>query len=604
MTVKELAICTNKSVNDIFDVIYLNTNERVCNENSIIKSKVLSQIVKYLGKCVKFIPEKSKDENTIYNVTRRPPADESQLVKRHPVVTIMGHVDHGKTTLLDALRNTSVAQSEFGGITQCISAFNVTLKSGKRITFFDTPGHAAFISMRNRGVCITDIVVLVVAANDGVKEQTLQSIKMANDANVPIIVAINKIDKPNIDINETQNELEKHGIVIEERGGDTQCVKISALKRINLQELMETIVIQAELMDLKADPVGLIEAVVVECSNDYNRGKLVTALIQRGTLRKGCYLVSGAAAAKVKGIYNDSGSPVLEARPSEVVQIIGWKELPMAGDEILEVESDKILQRVIKFRKKQKNEILTKNKYKKQLEKMKEINKQLVEENSKDITKDSIPEINIIIKGDTAGSVGTLLDIFNTYTYDRICKLNIVHYDIGPVTNSDIELAEIFNAIIYGFNVNANKKIEEEASKKGLSLRFYNVIYKLIDNIKEEIFEVLPQVDIKEITGEAKVLQVFSIKDKRMKVNIAGCHCNKGTLLKSGLFNIIRNNENIYTGKVVSMRHLKEEVLSVKADFECGLRFEDPTVALQPGDTIICFTVSKGKQELKWDPGF
>lgn len=628
MTVQELANSAKRDVEDVLDALYFESRSDTHTKNSILTDgHLLHKVVQKLGAKSKLVPKCIKKVDIDKDIIRRALPDNSELVKRHPVVTIMGHVDHGKTTLLDALRHTSVAQSEFGGITQCIGAFNVTLDSGERVTFLDTPGHAAFTSMRYRGAYVTDIVVLVVAADDGVKEQTLQSIKMAKDANVPIIVAINKIDKPDIDIEKIQNELANYGVVVEKLGGEVQCIKLSALKGTNLRELTEAIVIQAELMDLKGDPSGLIEGVAIECSNQVHRGNLVTALIQRGTLKKGCLLVCGLASAKVRSIFNDSGHPILEAKPSDAVQITGWKELPNVGDEILEVENNKMLQEVLKFREKKRDEILAKehkaaaderlqehlNEYRKLLEvkrtfgrgKLKELKlKKLEEERRKPKIVDSIPKINIIIKGDVAGSVEALLDIFDTYKYDTICQLNIVHYGIGPVTNSDIELADIFKAIIYGFNVNAIKTIKEMADAKGVSLRFYNVVYQLIDNIKEEIHNVLPEVDVEEIIGEAKVLQKFEINEKNKKVNVAGCRCVKGVLLKSEMYRVVRRNETIFTGKMVSMRHLKNEMSSIEANLECGLRFEDPKVSFQSGDTIICIKLNREKQKLDWDPGF
>ncbi|KAK9309392.1 hypothetical protein QLX08_000883 [Tetragonisca angustula] len=628
MTVQELANSAKRDVEDILDALYFESHNNTHKKNSILTDghlihKVVQRLgakSKHVSKCTKIVGIEDKD------IIRRPLPDNSELVKRHPVVTIMGHVDHGKTTLLDALRHTSVAQSEFGGITQCIGAFNVTLDSGERVTFLDTPGHAAFTSMRYRGAYVTDIVVLVVAADDGVKEQTLQSIKMAKNANVPIIVAINKIDKPDIDIEKIQNELANYGVVVEKLGGEVQCIKLSALKGTNLQELTEAIVVQAELMDLKGDPTGLVEGVAIECSNQIHRGNLVTALIQRGTLKKGCLLVSGLASAKVRSIFNDSGHPILEAKPADAVQITGWKELPNVGEGILEVENNKVLQDVLKFREKKRDEILAKEhkaaaderlqehliEYRKLLEvkrtfgreKLKKLKLKLQEEKRKSKIVDSISKINIIIKGDVAGSVEALLDIFDTYKYDTICRLNIVHYGIGPVTNSDIELADTFEAIIYGFNVNAIKTIKEMADAKGVSLRFYNVVYKLIDNIKEEIHNILPEVDIEEIIGEAKVLQKFEINEKNKKVSVAGCRCVKGVLLKSEMYRVVRGNETIFTGKLVSMRHLRNEMSSIETNLECGLRFEDPKVPLQSGDTIICFKLNREKQKLDWDPGF
>ncbi|XP_071868293.1 mitochondrial translation initiation factor 2 isoform X2 [Bombus fervidus] len=631
MTVKELATSAKRDINDVLDVVCIVSGKNIYDKNSILSSgHLISTITKKLGANSKIISKRTSNIDTKYkDITRRPLADKSQLVRRHPVVTIMGHVDHGKTTLLDALRHTSVVQSEFGGITQCIAAFDVTLDSGERVTFLDTPGHAAFTSMRYRGAYATDIVVLVVAADDGVKEQTLQSITMAKNAKVPIIVAINKIDKPNIDIKRVQHELANHGIVVEELGGEVQCVKISALKGTNLQELTEAIVVQAELMELKGDPAGLVEGVVIECSNHVGRGKLVTALIQRGTLKKGCLLVSGLAHAKVRAMFNDSGHPILEAKPSDAIQIIGWKELPDVGDEMLEVENDKILQQVLKFREKERNETLAKQhkavaeqrlqehliEYRNLLEirrtfgrnraVMRTVREKLVEkEKNKLKIEDPTPTVNIIIKGDVAGSVEALLDIFDSYKCDKICRLNIVHYGVGSITSSDIELADTFKAIIYGFNVKAIKTVEEEATAKGIPLRLYNIIYKLIDNVKAEINSLLPEVNIEEITGEATVLQKFDINEKNKKVSVAGCRCVKGVLLKSGLYHIVRGNENIFTGKLVSMRHLKNEMSSIETNLECGLRFEDPTLSFQPGDNIICVRIKRDKQKLDWDPGF
>ncbi|CAL7949981.1 unnamed protein product [Xylocopa violacea] len=599
------------------------------NESSSLQNMTLiSKAVKGFGARVQVEPKEGYKKKEIYeDITKRPPPDKSLLVRRHPVVTIMGHVDHGKTTLLDALRNTSVVESEFGGITQHIGAFDVTLKSGERVTFLDTPGHAAFKAIRHRGAHVTDIVVLVVAADDGVMDQTLQSIEMAKDANVPIIVAINKIDKPNINIENVQKELAIHDIVVEELGGNVQCVKISALKGTNLRELTEAIILQAELMDLKGDPTGLVEAVAIECSNHVGRGKLVTALIKRGTLRKGCLLVSGYAHAKVRAMFNDSGHLVIEAKPSEAVQIIGWKILPTVGDEILEVQNDKILQQTLKFREKQRNEALAIEhktiadkkeeehliEYKKMLgiRRLFGTNRRLIKQAKEILIKEkkhtienTVPAVNIIVKGDVAGSVETLLDIFDTYKYDNICRLDIVHYGVGSITESDIELAETFNAIIYGFNINKNKMIVEKANEKGVTLRFHNIVYKLIDDIKNQIHSVLPQIDVEEILGEGKVLQVFDIKEKKKTVSVAGCRCIKGVFLKSEMYHIRRGNENIYTGKLVSLRHLKEEMTTIEANLECGLRFEESTLPLQPGDIIICFKINREEQKIDWNPGF
>ncbi|XP_076166420.1 mitochondrial translation initiation factor 2 isoform X2 [Ptiloglossa arizonensis] len=593
---------------------------------------LIHNVAKILGAKVKYVLQPNKQvikEPKYKNIVKRPPPDESVLVRRSPVVTVMGHVDHGKTTLLDALRSTSVVETEFGGITQHIGAFNVMLKSGEKITFLDTPGHAAFSSMRFRGAHITDIVLLVVAADDGVKDQTLQSIEMANDANVPIVVAINKIDKPNADIKRTQNMLAQNGIVVEELGGNVQCINISALNRINLQDLTEAIVLQAELLGLQGDPVGLVEGVAIECACHIGRGKLVTALIQRGTLRKGCLIVSGLASAKVRAMFNEFGRPVLEAKPSEAVQIIGWKKLPKVGDEILEVENERELQMVLRFRENEQNKILSEEhqaaankKNEKYLEEYKAVlalkqeygkiyrplttlNLNLLEsQTDTNNNNNTVPVLNVIIKGDVAGSVEAILDMFDTYKEDNICRLNVVHYSVGHVTKSDLEFAEIFNAIIYHFNVGVLNNLKEEAKKKGISLRQHNVIYKLFDNIKEEINNRLPKVDFKEVLGEAKVQEMFQVTDEKKKVNVAGCCCLQGVLQKSAIYDVIRREEIIYTGKVVSMRHLKNEVSTIKINVECGIRFEDPTIVFKPGDTLICYKLVKMPQTITWDPGY
>ncbi|CAK9813948.1 Translation initiation factor IF-2, mitochondrial [Anthophora quadrimaculata] len=629
MTVKELAMSAKRDINDVLDILHILNRNQICNKNTILTlGPLLTRAVRGLGAKPKIVAKQVKKKEAPQDTFERhpsPPPSPPKLVSRHPVVTIMGHVDHGKTTLLDALRNTSVADSEFGGITQHIGAFDVTLTTGERVTFLDTPGHAAFTSMRYRGAHVTDIVILVVAADDGVKDQTLQSIEMATKANVPIIVAINKIDKPNIDVNKTQQELAKYGIVVEELGGDIQCVKLSALKGINLRELTEAISLQAEIMNLKGDVTSLVEGIAIECSNHVGRGKLVSVLIKRGTLRKGCLLVSGLASAKVRAMFNDSGFPVLEAKPSEVVQIIGWKTLPDVGDEIVEVKNDKVLQEVLKLREKEHNEALAmqhkigadqKHKkhlieYKKILEirKLQGVNKSIIRKAKEQLAEkkeieNSVSTINIILKGDVGGSVEALLDILNTYTFDNMCRLNVIHYGIGPIVETDIELAEIFDAIIYGFNISMDKTITATAKDKDVDVRLFNVVYKLIDNLKDEINNALPNVDFEEIKGEAEVLQNIEIKDKKKKVNVAGCRCTKGVLVKSDMYRVIRKNQTIYTGKVASMRHLKEEVSSVELGLECGLKFEDPTISFQPKDIIVCFNTVNKKPKLDWDLGF
>ncbi|RLU22905.1 hypothetical protein DMN91_005183 [Ooceraea biroi] len=626
MTLAELATSSKRDIDDVIEAICLSnpSSRQHYNKNTVVEDQnVLHSAVRILGAKFKVVPqpdsEEMENEANDHDVTKRPPADASVLIKRHPVVTIMGHVDHGKTTLLDTLRNTSVVKTEFGGITQHIGAFNVTLKTGERVTFLDTPGHAAFNLMRMRGAQVTDIVVLVVAADDGVMEQTVESINMARAADVPIIVAINKIDKPEADIDRTQKMLALRGIHVEALGGDIQSVNISALRGTNVDTLTEAIALQAEIIELKGDPTGLVEATVIECSTNPHRGKLATALIQRGTLRKGSFLVSGLAWAKVRAMFDHSGNPVTEAKLSEAVQIIGWKDLPTAGDQILEVENEKKVRMVMRYRESVKaqklameHKIAADQKHEEYLKEYKEhlAKRRLLGRYTKLPTthkelSDTTPKFNVIIKGDVAGSVEAILDVFNTYGSDDKCTLSVVHYDVGPVTETDLELAEAFGAIIYHFNVGISKALQQEATKKEISIRPHNVIYKLIDDVKEEINKKLPAVDAEEVLGEANVKQEFEIKENKKKVKVAGCRCTKGVLKKNAMYRLIRGQDIVYTGKLISMRHLKSEVETIKTDFECGLRFDDDsTLSFKPGDVLICYEVYQKPQETDWDPGF
>ncbi|XP_011868838.1 PREDICTED: translation initiation factor IF-2, mitochondrial isoform X2 [Vollenhovia emeryi] len=613
ITVSELAESAGRSIDDVMSAIQLTdlSQRRYRKETPLEDSNVLYNVVRKLGAKIKLIsrPDGKEEKSTKdCNAVKRPPPDESVLIKRRPVVTIMGHVDHGKTTLLDTLRNTSVVKTEFGGITQHIGAFNVTLKTGETVTFLDTPGHAAFNIMRMRGAQVTDIVVLVVAADDGVMEQTVESIKMAKAANVPIIVAVNKIDKPEADITRTEKMLAQQGIQVEAMGGDIQSVNVSALHGTNLDTLTEAIALQAELVGLRGDPTGLVEAVVIECSTDRQRGKLATVLIQRGTLRKGAFLVSGLAWAKVRAMFDHSGNPVVEAKLSDAVQIIGWRDLPTAGDEILEVENEKKLRMVMRYREAvkatqlaQEHKIAADKKHEEYLKEYKEHRakrralgryRKLSAPVKNDKPDDGIPKLNVIIKSDVAGSVEAILDVLNTYGSDDKCQLSIVHYGVGPVVETDLQMADAFDGL------------QQEVSKKKISIRPYNVIYKLIDDVKTEINKRLPPVEAEEVIGEANVLQEFQITDKKKKVKVAGCRCVKGNLKKDAMFHLMREQEILFTGKLVSMKHLKNEVDTIKVDVECGLRFEDPTLSFKNGDVLICYNTYQKSQETDWDPGF
>ncbi|GLH05257.1 Translation factor GUF1 homolog, mitochondrial [Gryllus bimaculatus] len=449
MSVADLAEALGKDTDHVFEVMrYVDNSIDYTRPSSIIDNwQVMKDVVTKSGFRYNIIAPPGKKEESVKDkdVKKRPPPDPSVLKPRPPVVTIMGHVDHGKTTLLDALRHTAVVASEFGGITQHIGAFSVKLNSGKRnetITFLDTPGHAAFKAMRARGAEATDIVVLVVAADDGVMEQTVESIRMAKEANVPIVVAINKIDKSDADVERTKKALLSAGIQVEDFGGDVQVVEVSALKGTNLDLLVEVISLQAQLLELKADPTGLVEGVVIESSTNVHRGKLATIIVQRGTLKKGAVLVAGTAWAKVRGMFDDKGQPLLSGSPSTPVEIIGWRDLPSAGDEVLEVDNEE---------------------YKAQLEKKWLMGRRKVRREGprpKEIEEDNSPHVSIILKGDVDGSVEAILDVLETYNSNDDCQLSVIHYGVGQVTENDIELAETFGGeanVLQQFEVNEGR---------------------------------------------------------------------------------------------------------------------------------------------------
>lgn len=624
MTVQQLAEALGKDVDHVFEAMIFvnNTMDYDSSTSAIDNVQVLVDVVKRSGQRCVVISNPLIEEEKLKNkdVTKQSPAESHLLVKRPPVITIMGHVDHGKTTLLDSLRHTSVVSQEFGGITQHIGAFTVILPSRDKVTFLDTPGHAAFTAMRARGAQVTDIIVLVVAADDGVMQQTVESIQHASQANVPIIVAINKIDKSGADIERCKRELLEKGIQLEDFGGDVQAIPISALKGTNLDILIDAIIAQAELMELKAYPKGLVEGYIIESCTDPGRGKLSTAIIQRGTLRKGAFLVAGNAWAKVRAMFDDRGQHLQEAPPSTPVEIIGWKELPSAGDELLEVESERRAKEVVDYRltleeqKKQDEDYLV---IKQKAEEHLKVYKAELEQRrlqgwyrakrkgprQKEILEDTNLKFALVLKGDVDGSVEAILDVLETY-HSSICKLDIIHYGVGAITEQDVTLAEAFQGIIYGFNVAILDNARTMAKTSNVAVKQFNIIYRLVDDIKEEINLRLPMLDQEQLLGEANVLQEFIINDGKHKIPVAGCRCTKGTLKKSGLFRVVRGQQIMHEGQLYSMRHLKNEVDSVKKDVECGLRLTDGEVRFQPGDTIICYERIKVPQKTDWDPGF
>ncbi|XP_068009401.1 translation initiation factor IF-2, mitochondrial [Melanerpes formicivorus] len=630
MTIEELAQAMGKDIDHIYEaLLYTDVDLDSLEPDSILYEDHIKLIVKKSGMKYKSAKLKEEKERENTDAVRRPPADPAVLTPRPPVVTILGHVDHGKTTLLDSLRKTQVASMEAGGITQHIGAFLVCLPSGEKITFLDTPGHAAFSAMRARGTHVTDIVILVVAAEDGVMQQTIESIQHAKNAGVPLIIAINKCDKPEADPERVKKELLAHDVVCEEFGGDVQAVNISALKGENLMVLAEATVALAEMLELKADPTGLVEGTVIESRKDKGKGPVTTAIIQRGTLRKGCVLVAGKTWAKVRFMFDENGKAVEEASPGIPVEIMGWKEVPSAGDEILEVESEQRAHEVMSWRtyaeqqermKKDVEVIEAKQKehrreYEKQQQNLAHLtwrqkkavlykaNKHIMFLKPKERTEMDKNVLSIIVKGDVDGSVEAILNILDSYDANDECKLEVVHFGMGDISENDISLAEAFNGVVFGFSVKANESIKKMAAKKGIKIKLHTIIYKLIEDLKDELNSRLPPSVVEKTVGEASVLDTFSVTVGKNKIPVAGCRVQKGLLDKKLKFKLIRKGDVIWKGSLSSLKHHKDDVPVIKTGMDCGLSL-DKHIEFSIGDEIICYEEEEVEPTTSWDPGF
>ncbi|MCS6984568.1 MAG: translation initiation factor IF-2 [Leptospiraceae bacterium] len=492
-------------------------------------------------------------------IIQEEPDNPANLVMRPPVVTVMGHVDHGKTKLLDALRETDIAATEAGGITQHIGAYQVTRPKGK-ITFLDTPGHEAFSAMRARGAQVTDIVVLVVAADDGVMPQTIEAIQHAKDAQVPIIVAINKIDKPEANPERVKQELTKYGLIPEEWGGDTVFVEVSALKRINLDKLEDAILTQAEIMELKADPKKLCVGTVIEAKLDQGRGPVATILVRGGTLRVGDPFVVGLEGGKVRAIFNDRGQSIKEAPPSTPVEILGLSGVPNAGDAFYSMRSEREAREIMEKRQELYRQQMAQKIKKASLENL----DQLIEEGK-------LKELKLIIKADVRGSAEALQSSLEKLSTAEI-RVRVILASTGEIVESDVNLASAANAMIIGFNTRANAKVRELASKEGVEIRLYNIIYEAIEEIKAAISGMLAPEITEEVLGEAEVRQTFRISGVG---TVAGCMIKSGLVRRGCCVRVIRDGVIIFTGRLKSLKRFQEDVAEVKEGYECGLAIEN-----------------------------
>jgi translation initiation factor IF-2 len=500
--------------------------------------------------------------------------DEANLRPRPPVITVMGHVDHGKTLLLDRIRQTNVAEGEAGGITQHIGAYQVE-KDGKLITFIDTPGHEAFTAMRARGAKVTDIAVLVVAADDGVMPTTIEAINHARAADVPIVVAINKIDRENADPNRVRQQLAEQGLVPEEWGGDTIMVEISALHGIGIDELLEQLLLVAEIEELAANPEGRARGVVLEANLDVGRGPVATVLVQRGTLRVGDPVVAGAAWGRVRAMINDKGEQVKEALPSTPVQVLGLSSVPNAGDEFRVAPDERTARTVAEARERRNRE--------RELKRAPTAvgHGARLEDIFEQIQRGETATLNLILKADVQGSLEAVTEALRKLEREEV-KLSFVHRAVGGITENDVQLAAVSNATIIGFNVRPDRKARELAEQLDVEIRTYEIIYKLLEDVEAAMVGMLAPEFEEVVTGEAEVREVFSVPRVG---KVAGCYVRSGTIARGAKVRFLRDGVVIWKGTISSLKRFKEDVREVQAGFECGVGLSD-FQDLKQGDII------------------
>jgi translation initiation factor IF-2 len=502
---------------------------------------------------------------------------EANLQSRPPVVTVMGHVDHGKTSLLDALRATDVVSGEAGGITQHIGAYQVTLAGDERITFIDTPGHEAFTAMRARGAKVTDIVVLVVAADDGIMPQTVEAIRHAKAAKVPIIVAINKIDKPDANPQRVRQELLNHELVTEELGGDVLAVEVSAKKKLNLEKLQEAILLQAEILDLKANPERAAQGVVIEAKMERGRGSVATVLVQKGTLRVGDVFVAGSEWGRVRALVDDHGNKIDEAGPSAPVEVLGLQGTPAAGDDFITVDTEIRAREVADYRQRKDREAKAAAGARGTLEQM-----------FSKIASGEAKELPVVIKGDVQGSVEAIVATLEKMGTDE-AKVRVLHSAVGGINESDVTLAKASNALVIGFNVRANPQAREMARRDGVDIRYYSIIYDVADDLRKALTGMLAPTLKERFLGNAEIREVFNIT----KVGkVAGCFVTEGMVKRGAKVRLLRDNVVIHEGALGQLKRFKDDVREVREGYECGMSFENYN-DIQVRDVIECFEVEE-----------
>lgn len=554
VTVGELAKKLNLNSSDIIKFLFMNKKAMVT-INQTLSDDLIAEVCINYG--YDFQKEEVVDKENFEDIEIED--DEKDLQERPPVVVVMGHVDHGKTTLIDTIRDSHVAEGEAGLITQQIGAYQKEIQ-GKKITFLDTPGHEAFTAMRARGAAITDIALIVVAADDGVMPQTVEAINHAKAAGVTIIVVINKIDKPTANVDRVKDELAQYDLIPEECGGDTIFREISAKKKIGIDELLETILVVAELKELKANPHRYALGTVIEASLDKNEGPKATLLVQNGTLKVGDSVVVGNYYCKVRRMVNEYRQNVKQALPSTPVVVTGIEDVPTAGDSFMAFVDEKTAREISEARKlKARNKSLNKN------------NITSLDEIFNQIKEGELKNINIILKADLQGSVEAIKSSLEKIQVDGV-KINVIHAAAGAITESDIVLASASNALVYGFNVRPDAKVRQKANEEKVEIHLHSIIYALIEEIESAMKGLMKPIEKEVVIGQAEVRSIF----KASKVGtIAGCYVTDGCLKRDCLIRLIRDGVVIYTGKISSLKRFKDDASVVKKDFECGLTIEN-----------------------------
>ena len=572
ISTNELSKALNVSVGDIVKFLFL--QGKMITINTILDDELIGLVCLEFGYDFQkkhIVEAENFEEVEIHD-------DPSKLVGRPPVVTIMGHVDHGKTTLIDAIRNSNLVAGEVGGISQEIGAYQKEI-NGHKITFIDTPGHEAFTQMRSRGASVTDIVVLVVAADDGVMPQTIEAIDHAKSANVPIIVAINKMDKPGADPDRVKNELMQHDIIAEEFGGDVICVEISAKKKTNIDALLETIILVSEMRELRANPDRYALGTVLEAKLDRNEGPKATLLIQNGTLKEGDYLVVGTSYGKARRMTNEFKKVLQVATPSTPVSVIGLAEVPEAGDRFMAF-SEESEARAIALKRKQLKE--AKEKAKTSAASLEDLYKMAAE--------GDMQTINVIIKADSTGSAEAVKSSLEKLNNEHV-KINVIRATSGAITESDVLLASAGHAIIYGFNVRPDAKTRAKAQEEKVEIRLHNIIYALIEEIEAAMKGMLKKELVEKVTGQAEIRRLFKVSKLG---TIAGCMVTDGSIKANSAIRIIREGVVVFEGKLASLQREKDQAKEVKAGFECGMLIENYN-DIKEGDIIEGYEMVEGE---------